>query len=102
MRQRLTKVSLYIDDAAWRRFREQVFAKHGTLRKLSYEVESLMCSEDIEERVAVGAKQLGISMERVLTPADIKRLRPKLRGAIAERLVREMRDQRLGGRLSRH
>jgi hypothetical protein len=98
----LTEVSLYIDDSAWRRFRQQVFAKHGTLRKLSDEVESLICSNDIEERVAVGAKKLGISMDRVLTPADIKRIRPKLRGAIAETLVRQMRDQRLGGRLSRH
>lgn len=102
LRERLTEVSLYIDDSAWRRFRQQVFAKHGTLRKLSDEVESLICSNDIEERVAVGAKKLGISMDRVLTPADIKRIRPKLRGAIAETLVRQMRDQRLGGRLSRH
>ena len=98
----MVKVSLYIDDAAWRRFREQVFAKHGTLRRLSDEVESLICSEDIEEILAVSAKKLGISIDRALTPAEIKRIRPKLRGAVAESLVRQMRDQRYGGRLPRH
>ena len=44
----LTKVSLYIDEDAWRRFREQVFAKHGTLRRLSGEVEKLISSEDVQ------------------------------------------------------
>jgi hypothetical protein len=37
----LAKVSLYIDDETWKRFREQVFTRHGTLRKLSEEVEGL-------------------------------------------------------------
>lgn len=98
----MVKVSLYIDDAAWRRFREQVFARHGTLRKLSDEVEDLICSEDVQENVAVGTKKLGISVDRVLTPAGVKRLRPKLRGAVAESLLRQMRDQRHGGRLPGH
>lgn len=95
-------MSLYLDDAAWSRFREQVFAKYGTLRRLSDEVESLICSEDVEESVTVGAKKLGISVNRVLTPAEIKRIRPKLRGRMAESLVRKMRDQRHGGPVPGH
>ena len=98
----MAKVSLYIDDATWKRFREQVFAKHGTLRRLSDEVESLICSEDIAKSLAVSAKELGISIDRVLTAAELKRIRPKLRGAVAETLVRQLRDQRYGGRLPRH
>ena len=79
-----------------------MFARHGTLRKLSDEVEDLICSEDVEESVAVGAKKLGISIDRALTPAQVKRIRPKLRGAVAESLLRQMRDQRHGGRLPGH
>jgi hypothetical protein len=98
----LTKVSLYIDDAAWRRFREQVFAEYGTLRRLSDEVESLIYSEDVERNIEASSKRLGISTDRALTAAEIKRLRPKLRGAAAENLVRQMRGQRHGRRLPRH
>ena len=98
----MAKVSLYIDDAAWKRFREQVFARHGTLRRLSDEVEGLICSEDIERIWASGAKKVGISTERGLTPSAIKKARPKLRGALAETILRQMRGQRHAGRLPRH
>jgi len=97
----LAKVSLYIDDTAWKRFREQVFARHGTLRQLSSEVEGLIYSEDIERILAMGAKKVGISIGRELTPSAIKKARPKLRGAVAEKIVRQMRDQRHAGRLPR-
>jgi hypothetical protein len=97
----LAKVSLYIDDDAWKRFREQVFARHGTLRKLSGEVEGLIYSEDIERILTVGAKKVGIPMKRGLAPSAIKRARPKLRGPVAEKLVRQMINERHVGRLSR-
>jgi Holliday junction resolvasome RuvABC ATP-dependent DNA helicase subunit len=97
----LAKVSLYIDDGAWKRFREQVFARHGTLRKLSGEVEGLIYSEDIERILAMGAEKVGIPIERELTPSVIKKARPKLRGEVAERIVRQMRDQRHAGRVPR-
>jgi len=95
-------VSVYVDGAAWRRFREHVFAKYGTLRKLSDEVEALICSEDMEEVLVGGAKKLGVTVDRTLAPAEIKRIRPKLRGTAAENLVRQMRNERRGRRLSRH
>ena len=96
----MAKVSLYIDDSAWKRFREQVFARHGTLRQLSGDVEGLIYSEDIERILAVGARKVGIPIKR-LTPSAIKRARPKLRGAVAEKIVRQMRDQRHVGRIPR-
>jgi hypothetical protein len=37
-----------------------------------------------------------------LTPAEIKKTRPKLRGAVAEQLVRHLREEHHGGRLSGH
>lgn len=93
---------MYLDDAAWKRFREHVFAKYGTLRKLSDEVESLIWSEDIEGAMVLGAKKVGVTVDRTLLPAQIKRTRPKLRGASAESVLRQMRDERHGGRVSRH
>lgn len=69
---------------------------------LSDEVESLIYSEDMEERIALAAKKLGVSIDRALSPAEIKRNRPKLRGAIAESLVRQMRDQPHDRRVSRN
>jgi hypothetical protein len=98
----MTKVSLYIDDTAWKRFREQVFGKYGTLRKLSEEVDALISSDDIEDALLVGAKKLDVTVDRALLPHRIKRIRPKLRGAPAETIVRQMRDERNGGRLSGH
>jgi hypothetical protein len=98
----LTKVSLYVDDSAWRRFREHVFAKYGTLRKLSDEVEALICSEDIEEAMLAATRKLGVRIDRALTSAEIKRIRPRLRGPAAERLVRQLRNGRRNGRLSGH
>ena len=97
----MAKISLYIDDGAWKRFREQVFARQRTLRRLSNEVEDLISSEDIERIVAMGAKKIGISVELGLMPSAIKKVRPKLQGASAESIVRQMRDQRDGGRLPR-
>lgn len=98
----MAKVSLYINDETWKRFREQVFTRHGTLRKLSEEVEGLISSEDMEETLTVGARKLGISIERGLTPSDIKKTRPRLRGAVAESVLRQMRDRRHAGRIPRH
>ena len=97
----MAKVSLYIDDTTWKRFREQVFARHGTLRQLSSEVEHLIYSEDIERILAMGAKKTGIPIERELTPSEVKKIRPKLRGTVAEKIIRHMRDQRHAGRLPR-
>lgn len=97
----MAKVSLYIDDGTWRRFREQVFARHGTLRQLSGEVEDLIYSEDIERILAMAAKKVGIPIEKELTPSAIKKTRPKLRGAAAEKIVRQMREQCQAGRLPR-
>lgn len=98
----MAKISLYIDDGAWKRFRGQVFARHGTLRGLSEEVERLICSEDIEMAVSAVAGKLGIPIERGLTASAIKRARPKLRGAVAERILGQMRDEHHAGHLPRH
>ncbi len=58
-------------------------------------------AEDMERIVASGAKKVGVSVERGLTPSAIKKTRPKLRGAVAETILRQMRDRHHAGRLPR-
>jgi antitoxin component of MazEF toxin-antitoxin module len=61
-----------------------------------------MRSEDIQEVMILGAKKIGVKVNRSLFPSRVKRLRPKLGGASAETIVRQMRKGRSGGRLSRN
>jgi hypothetical protein len=41
-------------------------------------------SEDIQEAMILGAKKIGVKADRSMFPSQIKRIRPKLRGASAE------------------
>ena len=97
----MAKVSLYINDDTWKRFRAQVFTRHGTLRRLSDEVEGLMTSEDIERIIVSGVKKAGISVDQEVTSSKIKKTRPKLRGVAAEIILKDMRNQRYGRRVPR-
>lgn len=97
----MAKISVYINDEAWKRFREQVFSRYGTLRRLSGELEQLVASEDMERMVLLGARRIGVSIEQDVSPLKIKKGRPKLKGPAAETILREMRDQHHAGRVSR-
>ena len=55
----LKKVSLYIDEKLWTKFKEIVLRKHGTLRKLSSEVESLLRASLIDEEIGHVFKRMG-------------------------------------------
>jgi hypothetical protein len=66
------------------------------LRRLSDEVDDLISSEDMEMIVALGARRTRISMNREVPPSAIKKMRPRLRGAAAETVLRQMRSRRHG------
>jgi len=84
----MAKVTVYLDDDVWSKFRASVFEKHGSLRVLSKEVE--------------------LSLKQALQEGDVltylarlrgkggpkKHVRPHLRGSPAEVDVREMRRKR--------
>ncbi len=91
----MTKVSLYLDQQVWRRFREKVFRKHGGLRMLSAEVESLLRSQLIDEEVSTAFQKLGITVKGSISSGDIIRNRPKLRGLPSEKILRKMQRKRL-------
>jgi len=91
----LKKVSLYIDEELWNKFKEIVLRKHGTLRKLSSEVESLLRASLIDEEIGHVFKRMGLDVRIPRSSEEIKKSRPKLRGPSSEILIRELRGRRV-------
>jgi hypothetical protein len=98
----MTKVSLYVDDAIWASFREQVFKKYGNLRKLSSEVEKLLQDAAVEDTVISEFKKIGLEAKGAISSKEIKATRPSLKGPPAEEMLQEMRQKRLAQPLPRH
>jgi hypothetical protein len=96
----LTKVSVYVDDAVWANFRQQVFEKHGNLRKLSNEVEKLMRESVVENAAISGFEKLGVKAKGTMSSQEIKATRPALRGSPSEIVLKQMRQKRIVEALS--
>lgn len=88
------KVSLYLDKELWTRFKEAVLRKHGTLRKLSDEVENLLRFSLVGEEIELAFEKLDVKT-RAVSIDRIKRERPRLRGLPSEIIIREMRGRRI-------
>ncbi|MFQ6086179.1 MAG: hypothetical protein ACE5OY_07985 [Candidatus Bathyarchaeia archaeon] len=97
----MVKVSLYVNEEVWGRFREEVFRKYGNLRKLSNEVEALLRSTLVEDRVTSEFKKLRIKTEGTVSSWEVKKKRPRLSGPPSEKIVKEMRQKRVAEALSR-
>jgi len=91
----LKKVSLYLDERLWARFKEVVLGRHGTLRKLSNEVEGVIRSSIVDEEYLKQAfKMAGANLNVSISSEELRKVRPKLRGPPSEVLVRGMRRAR--------
>ena len=84
----MAKVTVYVDDQVWSRFRASVFQRRGNLRVLSKEVEESLKSTLVEEDVLPYLAKLKAS----LNPKT--RARPEQRGPPAEAQIRKMRRRR--------
>jgi len=94
----LKKVSLYLNEELWIKFKEAVLKKHSTLRKLSDEVENLLRTYMIDDGdIEKAFKNMGVNVKTVLSPEEVKHNRPRLRGPPSEALVRKMRSRRVEG-----
>lgn len=78
----------------WTRFKEAVLRKHGTLRKLSDEVENLLRFSLVGEEIELAFEKLDVKT-RAVSIDRIKRERPRLRGLPSEIIIREMRGRRI-------
>lgn len=87
------KVSLYVDDDLWRRFREAVLRARGTSRALSDQVAELIEDALTQEAVARGFSLIGKSPTKILSAADIKPVSPRAKTS-SGKAIREMRDGR--------
>jgi len=97
----LTKVSVYIDDSVWITFRAKVFQKHGNLRKLSSEVESLLRAAIVEDAVISTFEKISVKAKGAISSKDVKEGSPQLRGPPSEEILTEMRRKRVAEALPR-
>jgi len=97
----LKKISVYIEDSVWAKFREQVFQKYGNLRKLSSEVEKVLRAAITEDAVNLGFKKIGITVKGTMPSREIKAKRPLLKGPPSEDILKEMRRKRIAETLPR-
>lgn len=95
------KVSLYVDEKLWVRFKEAVLRRHGTLRKLSSEVESLLRFSLVEQNIQSAFEKMGVEVESMISSDEVKQNRPKLRGPPSEELIRQMRGKYIAEALPR-
>lgn len=96
------KVSLYLDEKLWARFKESVLERHGTLRMLSNEVEDVLRSSLIDaEYLGQEFRKIGVEPKTSVSSQELKEVRPKLRGPPSEVLIRSMRRKRLAKSISR-
>ena len=63
-----------MDDEIWRKFKEEGFRKHGSLRKLSDEVEELLRSTLTGETVLAGLEKLGTKVSGIISSEQVKAL----------------------------
>jgi len=97
----LTKISLYIDEDVWAKFRENVFRKHGSLRNLSSEVEALLRSTLVEDSMVSELQKMGITSEGTISSKEVKETRPVLKGPPSEEILGNMRRRRVAQALPR-
>ncbi len=84
----MAKVTVYVDDDVWNKFRASVFTKHETLKALSKEVEGSLESTMAEETIGDYLTKLASQLK------PKTRERPILKGASAGVMIRNMRRRR--------
>jgi len=84
----MAKVTVYLDDDVWSKFRASVFERHGSLKVLSKEVE-------LSLKQALQEGEVLTYLARLRGTRDMKkRVRPRLKGSPAEVDIRGMRRKR--------
>jgi len=97
----LKKVSLYLNEDLWIKFKEAVLRRYGTLRRLSSEVENLLRTSLVDEDVEQAFERMNVDIKTTFSLEKVKRGRPKLQGPPSEILIKEMRGRRVAENLSR-
>jgi len=88
------KVAIYIDEAVWKSFKEEVLRKYGTTRGVSKEIESLIESYSVRDALIKSLNNLSETYG-FRASGKVKEDRPESKISAAE-VLREMRDERAG------
>ncbi len=89
----LGKVSVYIDEELWERFKKMVVHKTGDTRSLSREVQMLVEESIVDKGLLNAFKKLGLNWEKLPSFSDIEAVTP-VKSSSAGKTVRKMRDER--------
>lgn len=87
------KVSIYIDEEIWRKFKKVIVQRTGDTRSLSKEVQSLIEERIVEKALLDAFEGLDLKLQKLPSFGDIKPAVPRI-ATSSGRMVREMRDER--------
>jgi hypothetical protein len=93
------KVSVYVGDEVWDKFRRAVVRRSGDPRTLSSEVQSLIQDSLVEDSVVAGFEKMKIT-SKPLSSMQVVAVKPSV-ATSAETILREMRGSRHGKAVSR-
>ncbi len=93
------KVSLYVGDEVWNKFRRAVVLRTGDPRTLSSEVQSLIEDSLLEDNLVAGFGKMNMT-PKPLSSMQIELVKPSV-ATSAQSTLREMRGRRHGKTISR-
>jgi hypothetical protein len=93
------KVSLYLQDEVWRKFKKAVLRRTGELRSLSSEVQELIEENSAEDSLRKGFEKMNLDVKPI-SSSHVVPVKPLIRTSSGA-IIRKMRDRRFGKNLSR-
>lgn len=90
------KVSLYLQDDVWRKFKTGVLRRTGELRKLSSEVQELIEENSPEDSLRKGFEKMKVDVKPI-SSSDVVAVKPSVRTSSGA-VIRKMRDRRFGSK----
>ena len=87
------KVSLYLEDELWKRFKKRLLQRAGDARVLSKEVQALLRESIVEDELKAGFELMKIET-KLITPDQVEAVTPSVPTSSA-RTLKDMR-RRLG------
>lgn len=90
------KVSLYLQDEVWKKFKRDVLRRTGELRSLSSEVQGLIEENSAEDSLRKGFERMNVDLKPI-SSSDVVIIKPSVRTSSAATL-RKMRNRRFGSK----
>lgn len=86
------KVSLYLEDEVWKKFKRNVVRRTGDLRSLSSEVQELIRENSEEDSLRKGFEKMKVDLKPI-SSSQVVPVKPSVRTSSAN-IIRKMRNRR--------